>query len=188
MYPVSRRIGAASSSTPATVLSRPVAGDCELCEAAPMTPWHHEDDICWVADCESCDVPMVVWKHHAIDPPPDVHAHMLEALGRVADARWGEGSCASTASAARSPTTSTPTHAATPGPGPGTGLGSAKAKAQVRSPGGLRRSMVAGRGLRAVKASLRRRRGAPAGLDCPGPVVERSWATDCVLMVRPTLL
>jgi hypothetical protein len=69
-----------------------VAGDCELCEAAPMTPWHHEDDVCWVADCESCDVPMVVWKQHAIDPPADVHAHMLEALSRVADARWGEGS------------------------------------------------------------------------------------------------
>src|SRR3954453_6380419 len=25
-------------------------GICEICEAARITEWHHEDDICWVAD------------------------------------------------------------------------------------------------------------------------------------------
>ena len=43
--------------------------DCELCEAARFTPWHHEDDVCWVADCEVCDVPMVVWNWHGAEPP-----------------------------------------------------------------------------------------------------------------------
>ena len=38
---------------------------CDLCEAAQITPWHYEDDVCWIADCEVCDVPMVVWKSHS---------------------------------------------------------------------------------------------------------------------------
>jgi hypothetical protein len=65
------------------------ASSCELCEAARITPWHHEDDVCWVADCEICDVPMVVWKQHGTEPPPDVRAHMLEHLHAVATARFG---------------------------------------------------------------------------------------------------
>jgi hypothetical protein len=42
---------------------------CELCEAAAITPWYLDDELCWIADCEACDVPMVVWKVH--DPAPD---------------------------------------------------------------------------------------------------------------------
>ena len=64
---------------------------CELCEAHPWSPWHHEDEICWVADCESCDLPMVVWKQHAVEPPPEVLEHLLAQLARVADSVLGEG-------------------------------------------------------------------------------------------------
>ncbi len=64
-------------------------GGCELCEAAPLTPRHHADDVCWVADCESCDVPMVVWRHHGATPPADAVAHMHAELGRVADRLLG---------------------------------------------------------------------------------------------------
>jgi hypothetical protein len=64
---------------------------CELCEAARLTPWHHEDEVCWVADCEVCDVPMVVWKEHGNQPPDEAVAHMLDQLTRVADGRYGEG-------------------------------------------------------------------------------------------------
>jgi hypothetical protein len=64
---------------------------CELCEAARITPWHHEDDVCWVAECEICQVPMVVWKRHGTAPPEDDRHHMLGALERVATARFGEG-------------------------------------------------------------------------------------------------
>ena len=62
---------------------------CELCEAARITPWHHEDDECWVADCEICDVPMVVWKEHGADPPPEARARMLDHLQQVGEARFG---------------------------------------------------------------------------------------------------
>jgi len=64
---------------------------CELCEAARLTTWYHEDDVCWVADCEICAVPMVVWRVHGTDPPPEARRHMVEELGRVADTVLGAG-------------------------------------------------------------------------------------------------
>lgn len=65
---------------------------CELCEAARMTHWYHEDPTCWVADCEICGVPMVVWRQHGPVPPEDQRAHMVAQLTAVADARFGPGS------------------------------------------------------------------------------------------------
>ena len=47
---------------------------CDLCRAARITPWHHEDDICWIAECDVCDVPMVVWRYHGTEPPAAVGA------------------------------------------------------------------------------------------------------------------
>ena len=65
------------------------SGGCELCQASRLTPWHHEDDICWVADCEACDVPMVVWRRHGADPPGAEREHMLARLAEVAAALLG---------------------------------------------------------------------------------------------------
>lgn len=62
----------------------PIERGCDLCEAARLTRWYSEDDVCWVADCEICDVPMVVLRRHAIDPSPDEVAHMTVALARAA--------------------------------------------------------------------------------------------------------
>lgn len=58
---------------------------CELCEAAKMTTWWFEDDVCWVAECESCSVPMVVWKRHDPSPSAEDKAIMLDRLRVVAD-------------------------------------------------------------------------------------------------------
>jgi hypothetical protein len=63
--------------------------DCELCEAARFTHWYHEDDVCWVADCDACDCPMVVWKVHGTEPPPEHVEHMLERLREAGRARFG---------------------------------------------------------------------------------------------------
>lgn len=49
-----------------------------------MTTWWHEDDLCWVAECDACGVPMVVWKVHDPDPPEEVRALLLEHLRLVA--------------------------------------------------------------------------------------------------------
>ena len=59
------------------------ADGCDLCEAARITPWYHEDDICWIAECEICATPMVVWRGHGVDPPADELAHMHEKLASV---------------------------------------------------------------------------------------------------------
>lgn len=66
-----------------------VAG-CELCRAARLTPWYWEDDVCWIAECEICAVPMVVWRYHGTEPPADHVAHMSARLREVAAARLGE--------------------------------------------------------------------------------------------------
>jgi hypothetical protein len=62
---------------------------CDLCDAAHLTTWYHEDAVCWVADCEICAVPMVVWRRHGIEPPADELAHMTAVLERVSVARLG---------------------------------------------------------------------------------------------------
>jgi len=54
-----------------------------------MTRWYHEDELCWVADCEVCDVPMVVWRSHGPTPPASDVERMLAVLDRVAAARFG---------------------------------------------------------------------------------------------------
>ena len=64
--------------------------DCDLCEAARITPWYHEDDVCWIAECEICAVPMVVWRFHGTVPPDDHREHMMGQLARVATERLGE--------------------------------------------------------------------------------------------------
>ena len=68
----------------------PVPG-CALCAAQPLTPWFHEDDRCWVAECLICRTPMVVWRRHGADPPAEDREHMLARLSEVAAARLGEG-------------------------------------------------------------------------------------------------
>ena len=59
------------------------AEDCDLCEAARITEWFHEDHICWIAECEICSVPMVVWRGHGVSPPEAQLAHMHERLAFV---------------------------------------------------------------------------------------------------------
>jgi hypothetical protein len=56
---------------------------CELCEAARLTPWFYEDDVCWIAECEACAVPMVVWRQHDNAPPEDVKAYLHQQLAAV---------------------------------------------------------------------------------------------------------
>lgn len=63
---------------------------CDLCAAAVVTRRYYEDERCWIADCEICQVPMVVWREHDPAPPEAVRAALLEALARVADAEFAD--------------------------------------------------------------------------------------------------
>jgi hypothetical protein len=56
---------------------------CDLCEAAKLTEWFHEDDLCWIAECEICATPMVVWKNHDNRPPDDIKAELHSRLAVV---------------------------------------------------------------------------------------------------------
>ena len=49
---------------------------CMLCRAEKITPWFHEDDVCWIAECDICAVPMVVWRFHGTRPPTEHLDHM----------------------------------------------------------------------------------------------------------------
>jgi hypothetical protein len=62
---------------------------CDLCEAARITPWFYEDDVCWIAECEFCAVPMVVWRTHDAHPPQAVKSFMHDQLGAVVKAHFG---------------------------------------------------------------------------------------------------
>lgn len=68
---------------------------CELCEAARLTEWFYEDDLCWVAECESCSVPMIVWKRHDPDPPEEVRVVLRRVLSSVVEGHIGWGSLGS---------------------------------------------------------------------------------------------
>lgn len=65
--------------------------DCELCEAARFTHWYAETPEGWIADCEVCSVPMVVWWHHGTEPSERDRDALFAELARAADARFGEG-------------------------------------------------------------------------------------------------
>ena len=57
------------------------------CARPRITPWFHEDDVCWIAECEICSVPMVVWRYHGTEPPSEHLEHMHSHLARVARQR-----------------------------------------------------------------------------------------------------
>lgn len=61
-----------------------MSADCELCLAQPFTPWYHDDELCWIAECDSCSVPMVVWRLHGAVPPDDVREELHRRLRAVA--------------------------------------------------------------------------------------------------------
>jgi len=61
---------------------------CDLCRAARITPWYHEDEICWIAECEICAVPMVVWRSHDANPPDRVKAELHARLASVVQAHF----------------------------------------------------------------------------------------------------
>jgi len=69
----------------------PVDPECELCRADRFTHWYSVTEDGWVADCEVCSVPMVVWWGHGPEASPEVHQRLADALAQAADQRFGPG-------------------------------------------------------------------------------------------------
>ncbi len=53
------------------------AANCSLCKAERKTKWYYEDDKVWVADCETCRIPMIVWRDHVMKLKFEDVEHML---------------------------------------------------------------------------------------------------------------
>jgi hypothetical protein len=70
-----------------TVLAVEPDAECELCAAVPFTEWMHSDDLCWIAECDSCRVPMVVWRRHDPNPPASVRTELHARLAAVVENR-----------------------------------------------------------------------------------------------------
>ena len=56
-----------------------IDSSCELCEATPFTEWFHNDDLCWIAECDACGVPMVVWRVHDPSPSDEIRQELHTA-------------------------------------------------------------------------------------------------------------
>ncbi|MGF1599936.1 MAG: hypothetical protein ACFCVK_24005 [Acidimicrobiales bacterium] len=69
----------------------PSEPDCELCRADRYTHWYAVTDDGWIADCEVCSVPMLVWWDHGPTAPDEVRHRLVAELTRVADERFGVG-------------------------------------------------------------------------------------------------
>ena len=63
--------------------------ECELCVADRVTEWFYEDDECWIAECEACYVPMVVWKRHDPNPSEEERVGMHARLSQVVVEHYG---------------------------------------------------------------------------------------------------
>ena len=66
-----------------------MADNCELCDALVLTRRWFEDDLCWIAECESCGVPMVVWRQHGVSPAVWEVERMVARLQTVASEAFG---------------------------------------------------------------------------------------------------
>ncbi len=61
-----------------------VSPRCDLCEALEITTWYFSDEFCFVAECESCGVPMVVLREHRVDVSDAEREVLFGHLGRIA--------------------------------------------------------------------------------------------------------
>ena len=121
--------------------------------------------MCWVADCEICAVPMVVWRHHGTEPPS-----RTAPTCRASSAGWptrssGPGRGPSTPSCARSPTTSTPMPATRAGGCAGVGAAARRRRAMRV----CRSSTAAGRLTARVESPPGRRARRLVGCQPTGP-------------------
>ena len=87
----------------------PTNHSCELCEATPFTEWFHSDELCWIAECDACAVPMVVWRVHDPDPPAEIREPSCTPDSPRRSRHDPPTRTGSMTTCARSPTTTTPT-------------------------------------------------------------------------------
>lgn len=71
------------AEAPLASSSMPADPACPLCVAEKLTPWYLDDDLCWIAECTICTLPMVVLKDHHRSPSAEVKADLHARLAAV---------------------------------------------------------------------------------------------------------
>ncbi len=69
------------------LLNRGWQAVCELCLAEPVTKRYHEDSVCWIADCLTCQVPMVTYRWHSSRPRTHEIQYMVKLLSAIGPGR-----------------------------------------------------------------------------------------------------
>ena len=54
-----------------------------------QSPWHYEDELCWIGECEFCAVPMVVAHQHVSEVSDADRERMLAKLAEVVSQHYG---------------------------------------------------------------------------------------------------
>ena len=65
---------------------------CELCQdPLPVIEKLYDESDRWIVlDCDSCKVPMIVWKYHTMKLTQAIGNEMERALTRAADEHFGD--------------------------------------------------------------------------------------------------
>jgi hypothetical protein len=64
---------------------------CMLCRLEERTRWYTETPQWVILQCDTCEVPMAVWRAHTEAIPQAEKAAMLAELARIADIELGQG-------------------------------------------------------------------------------------------------
>lgn len=72
-------------------MTRGVAMACLLCTLERRTDWYVEAPQWVILQCDTCGVPMAVWRAHTEEIPEIEQQVMLAALSQIADRELGEG-------------------------------------------------------------------------------------------------
>jgi protein-tyrosine phosphatase len=67
------------------------ATECELCQMEKTTEWYFEHKDFVIIECDQCDQPMAVWRHHMMEITEDQKVEMETFLRRIADQKIGAG-------------------------------------------------------------------------------------------------
>ena len=57
--------------------------NCPLCERESITKCYYEDEKIWIIDCDTCKIPMVVWKEHINKINSDKLSYIILMINRV---------------------------------------------------------------------------------------------------------
>jgi len=59
--------------------------ECPLCKAEKITEWFYDSSLFWIANCATCQVPMVVLKEHRADVERWIIDEMIQVSKSIFD-------------------------------------------------------------------------------------------------------